>query len=53
MMLTTYKDFTKTFDASGRYDEANTQLISNFGSYKETYGKDTFTFAFGIGYKIF
>lgn len=53
MMLTTYKDFTKTFDSTGQYDTSNTALITNFGSYKETYGKDTFTFAFGIGYKIF
>lgn len=53
MMLTTYKDFTKTFDSTGKYDESNTALITNFGSYKETYGKDTFTFSFGIGYKIF
>jgi len=53
MMLTTYKDATKTFDSTGGFDEANTALISNFGPYNETYGKDTFTFAFGIGYKIF
>lgn len=53
MMLTTYKDFTKTFDSTGKYDTSNTTLITNFGPYKETYGKDTFTFAFGIGYKIF
>ena len=45
-MLTTYKDATKTFTAD--FDE----LAENFGEYKETYGKDTFTFAFGIGYKI-
>ena len=42
MMLTTYKDYTKTFvDAAP------------FGTYHETYGKDTFTVAFGIAYKIF
>lgn len=46
MMLTTYKDETKTFDAS--FDD----LAKNFGTYTETYGKDTFTFAFGLGYKI-
>jgi long-subunit fatty acid transport protein len=46
MMLTTYKDDTKTFDAT--FDD----LAKNFGTYTETYGKDTFTFAFGIGYKI-
>jgi len=46
MMLTTYKDASKTFDAS--FDD----LAKNFGTYKETYGKDTFTFAFGLGYKI-
>jgi len=40
LMLTTYKDDTKTF----------TDYTPN---YTETYGKDTFTFAFGIGYKIF
>jgi len=45
-MLTTYKDENKTFDAS--FDE----LASNYGPYNETYGKDTFTFAFGIGYQI-
>lgn len=45
-MLTTYKDATKTFTAD--FDE----LAENFGEYNETYGKDTFTFAFGIGYKI-
>lgn len=42
MMLTTYKSSTKTF-----------QEAAPIGTYKETYGKDTFTFAFGIGYKIF
>ncbi|MFA5329622.1 MAG: hypothetical protein WC384_17645 [Prolixibacteraceae bacterium] len=47
LMLTTYKDYTKTFDSS--FDP----LATSFGSYNETYGKDTFTFAFGIGYKIF
>jgi long-chain fatty acid transport protein len=40
-MMTTYKDETKSF------------TDANFGTYKETYGKDTFTIAFGIGYKIF
>lgn len=52
MMLTTYKDYTKTFDSSGNFNAENATLISSFGSYNETYGKDTFTFAFGIGYKI-
>lgn len=42
MMLTTYKNSTKTFTEA-----------APIGTYKETYGKDTFTFAFGIGYKIF
>jgi len=42
MMLTTYKDETKSFTEP-----------APFGTYKETYGKDTFTFAFGIAYKIF
>ena len=42
LMLTTYKDFDKTFTES-----------QPFGTYVETYGKNTFTFAFGIGYKIF
>ena len=41
-MLTTYKDDTKSFTEP-----------APFGTYSETYGKDTFTFAFGIGYKIF
>jgi len=41
LMLTTYKDETKSF------------TDSTFGTYKETYGKDTFTFAFGLAYKIF
>ncbi len=41
VMLTTYKDETKSFTDAA------------FGNYKETYGKDTFTFAIGIGYKIF
>lgn len=53
MMLTTYQDYTKSFDSTGKFNEANTALITKFGPYKETYGKDTFTFAFGIGYKIF
>lgn len=53
MMLTTYKDFTKSFEESGRFDTANTQLIQKFGAYTETYGKDTFTFGVGVGYKIF
>jgi long-chain fatty acid transport protein len=47
MTLTTYKDYIKTFD--GSFDP----LAVTFGSYKETYGKDTFSFAIGIGYKIF
>lgn len=42
LMLTTYKDETKSFTEP-----------APFGTYKETYGKETFTFAFGIGYKIF
>lgn len=41
LMMTTYKDATKSF------------TDATFGNYKETYGKDTFAFAFGIGYKIF
>lgn len=41
-MITTYKDDTKTFTEP-----------APFGTYNETYGKDTFTFAIGIGYKIF
>lgn len=41
-MMTTYKDETKSFTEP-----------APFGTYKETYGKDTFTIAFGIGYKIF
>jgi len=44
--LITYKDATKTFDES--FDE----LAEKFGPYNETYGKETFAFAFGIGYKI-
>lgn len=42
MMLTTYKDDTKTFTEP-----------APINTYTETYAKDTFTFAFGIGYKIF
>ncbi len=42
MMLTTYKNSTKTFTET-----------APIGTYTETYGKDTFTVAFGIGYKIF
>lgn len=42
MMLTTYKDATKSFTE-----------LAPIGTYSETYGKDTFTFAFGLGYKIF
>ncbi len=42
MMLTTYKDYTKSFTEP-----------APFGTYTETYGKDTFTFAFGLAYKIF
>lgn len=45
-MLTTYKDDSKTF--TGDFDE----LAKTFGSYSETYGKDTFAFAFGVGYTI-
>lgn len=41
VMLTTYKDDTKVFNDA------------TFGTYNETYGKDTFAFAIGIGYKIF
>ncbi len=41
MMLSTYKNDTKTFTDSA------------LGTYTETYKKSTFTFAFGIGYKIF
>lgn len=53
MMVTTYKDFSKTFAKTGGFDATNTALINSLGSYKETYGKDTFTLAFGIAYKIF
>jgi long-chain fatty acid transport protein len=42
IMLTTYKNSTKTFTEA-----------APIGTYNETYGKDTFDFAFGIGYKIF
>jgi long-chain fatty acid transport protein len=42
MMLTTYKNSTKTFTEA-----------APIGTYTETYSKDTFTVAFGIGYKIF
>ena len=42
MMLTTYKNGTKTFVEA-----------APIGTYNETYTKDTFTMAFGIGYKIF
>ncbi len=52
LMLTTYTDYTKTFDKNGNYNADNAALINSFGSYTETYGKDTFTFAFGISYKI-
>jgi len=41
-MITTYKDYTKSFTEP-----------APFGTYTETYGKDTFTFGIGIGYKIF
>lgn len=41
MMITTYKDATKSFTEP-----------APFGTYSETYGKDTFTFAFGLAYKI-
>lgn len=41
-MMTTYKDYTKSFTEP-----------APFGTYTETYGKDTFTLGFGIGYKIF
>ncbi len=41
MMLTTYKDDTKSF------------TDATFGTYNETYGKDTFGVGIGIGYKIF
>lgn len=47
LMSTQYKDYTKTFDVS--FDP----LSNSFGTYTETYGKETFTFAFGIAYKIF
>ncbi|HZL09796.1 MAG TPA: hypothetical protein VFC65_07345 [Prolixibacteraceae bacterium] len=42
MMLSTYKTGSKSFTEP-----------EPIGTYKETYTKDTFTFAFGIGYKIF
>ena len=42
MMLTTYKDDTKTFNEA-----------APFGTYTETYAKDTFTLGLGIAYKIF
>ena len=46
-MVIVYKDQTKNFDAS--FD----QLAATFGPYKETYAKESYSFAFGIGYKIF
>ena len=42
MMLTTYKNSTKSFTET-----------APIGTYTETYAKDTFTLAIGIGYKIF
>ncbi len=42
MMVTTYKDYTKTF----------VEAVP-VGTYTETYGKNTFTLGFGIAYKIF
>ena len=42
MMLTTYKNSTKSFAEA-----------APIGTYTETYAKDTFTLAIGIGYKIF
>lgn len=54
MMSTTYKDFTKSFNKGDTtFDAKNAALLNTFGSYKETYGKHTFTLAFGIAYKIF
>lgn len=41
-LVTTYKDATKSFTEP-----------APFNTYKETYGKTTFDFAIGIGYKIF
>jgi len=41
VLSTTYKDATKAF------------TDPTFGKYNETYGKTTFDFAIGIGYKIF
>ena len=35
-------------EGSSDFDE----LAEKYGEYNETYGKDTFAFAFGIGYKI-
>ncbi len=52
-MVIVYQDQTKNFDKNGKFDEPNTALINNFGSYKETYGKESWSFAFGISYKIF
>jgi long-subunit fatty acid transport protein len=46
VMMIKYKDHSKNFDAS--FDP----LATSFGSYKETYGKDSFSFAIGISYKI-
>ncbi len=46
-MVISYKDQIKNFDAS--FDP----LAAAFGPYKETYAKESYSFAFGISYKIF
>jgi long-chain fatty acid transport protein len=50
-MVIVYKDQVKNFDAS--FDPLAASMGPLYKSYKETYGKEAFSFAFGIAYKIF
>jgi len=50
-MLIQYKDQVKNFNSS--FDPLASQMGPYYQPYDETYGKDGYSFAFGISYKIF
>jgi long-chain fatty acid transport protein len=45
-LITTYKDYSKL------WDDQKIDIVKNFGSYTDTYGKKNLAIAVGIGYQI-